>query len=118
MGTSEIIGVVALSVMFVALAILEFITIMQNRKLQDRLDEYKRFSNYISAKQRIIYEKKVDYKSLYDSCDYLTYNSKIIGESRKLTEEEFHTLKRDYLFYVWPKTKFIPECEVNKNENL
>ena len=109
MGTSEIIGVVALSIMFVALAILEAITIMQNRKLQDRLNEYKKYSDYIGAKQRIVYERKVDYKSLYDSSDYLSYNSKMLSESRKLTEGEFRMLKENCLFYVWPEVKFILE---------
>lgn len=115
MEINNIVGYVLLIVVFAALATLEAITILQNHKLEKEINEYKTYSDFLFKRQRIAREKKVDYKSLEESNDYLTYNSKVNSEDRKLTKEEFNVLKLNYLFYVWPKAKFISE---EREENL
>lgn len=109
METSKLIGYIVLIIVFIGLATLEAITIMQNHKLEKEINEHKKYGDFLFKKERIAHKKKVDYKSLEESRDYLTYNSKVNSEDRKLTEEEFHILNLDYLFYVWPKAKFISE---------
>lgn len=91
-----IILIVFLSLFLIINTLYVIFGIIKYSKIKKELEEYKKFSDLLSGKQNIAFKKKVDYERLCNSIDYLSYNSKVNSEDRKLTEEDFNKLKRNY----------------------
>ena len=106
MSLSLIFGIVLLSLLVVINTIYVVFRIIEHYTTNKEIKEYKKFCDFLSEKNEISWHKEVDYKNLNQSIDYLTYNSKLYEESRKLTQQEFNKLKKEYLFYIYPNVKF------------
>ena len=106
MSVSLIFGIVLLSFLVVINTIYVIFIIIEHYKTNKEIEEYKKFCAFLSEKNNISWHKKVDYKNLNQSIDYLTYNSKLYEESRKLTQQEFDKLKKEYIFYIYPNVRF------------
>lgn len=104
-----IFGIVLFSLFIVVNIAFVVFGLIKTHKLNKELEEYKKYCELLSGKQYISFNKEVDYKNLKQSADYLTYNSKVCGKNRELTEQEFATMKQDYMFYTYPRTYLIKE---------
>lgn len=108
---------VCLAIVFVLFVTSIILWERRDRRQTKRINDAEKYYSYFWKKECIAIEKRVDFKSLFDSVDYLTYNHKMLSKERHLTETEFELLKGKIKIEDWPATRMVLWAEKIGEEN-